>query len=109
MQRKICPTCNISYPARLESCPEDGTRLETPGNQGLPWPAGKLVAHRYVILPKPIRTKSPQHTGCAVSRLTRSAACACFSPPSAAIRPRPGSFAERRDCCATFSIPTWLR
>jgi serine/threonine protein kinase len=49
MQRKICPTCNISYPARLESCPEDGTPLETPGNQGLPLPAGKLVAHRYVI------------------------------------------------------------
>src|SRR5579863_9328805 len=49
MQRKICPTCNRSFPARLERCPQDGARLRVNNGQDSPWAAGKLVAGRYVI------------------------------------------------------------
>jgi len=49
MQRKICPTCNIGYPARMEHCPEDGTVLVAKSGEPAPWTAGKLVGGKYVV------------------------------------------------------------
>jgi hypothetical protein len=49
MQRRLCPTCKLSYPGHLDRCPEDDTLLARQENPSWPWPAGKLIAGRYVI------------------------------------------------------------
>ena len=49
MQRRTCPICNVTYPARLERCPDDGALLETRNPKRAPWAAGKLIGGRYVI------------------------------------------------------------
>src|SRR5438270_13535927 len=49
MHHKVCPTCNVSYPAHLERCPEDNSPLQSRNKPDLKWAAGKLVAGRYVV------------------------------------------------------------
>jgi serine/threonine protein kinase len=44
-ERKMCPTCQGSFPAELDACPRDGSPLQEPGE----WSVGQIIAGKYVV------------------------------------------------------------